>query len=258
MGSLFSRTIIVIGFMSLIVNSLKIQKQLNARNQARSLLNRLIGSSSGATNLKLSSGEASAIEDNTNQSSLENSKFVALSGGVNQSGLLLKGNSSGQTATAGNHDVQVEDDIAIAKGSNAAVSIINSLRGNSLSTSLTKGGSQITSDNTAATETRETATISEINGIGNATTTSDSSGSLQIDESQASGDQSGTTETVLEVEEGSGNSEIADEHSMDIESEGLKASTFSSSSGQVQINGSGTAQILSNNSNKIDIFKRLR
>lgn len=257
MGGIFSRSIII-GLLSIFATSIKIQKQRSSESHARSLLNRLNGSSSGATNLSLRSGEASAIEDNTNQSSIENSKFVALSGGVNQSGTILKGDSSGQTATAGKHDLQVEGPLARGRGSNSAVSILNSLGGRAVSTTMTRGGSQIASDDTAGTETRETATINEIDGLGTATTTSDNTGSIEVDDYQALGAQSGAAETNLVVDEGYGNSEIADEHSMDMDTDDVKASTYSSSSGQVEINGTGNAQVISDKSNTIDIMKRLR
>jgi hypothetical protein len=250
MGSLITRSVITIYFFAHFINSIKLNQ-----NDAKSLLSRISGSSAGVTNVKLKSGEATAIEENNSDSSLKNGKISALLAKKNQSGLLLRGSASGKTATTSDHEAEVDGSKAKTKSSNSAATILESLGGKGAATSLTTGGTNLQSDDSEATEKRETATISELEGLGTASTGGDTKGVLLESPLGTSGLQSGNNESKMNVEEGAGNTETANENQMKLNTLAAKASTLSSSSSSVGILGNGNADTMSAHTNSIDLAK---
>jgi len=173
----------------------------------------------------------------------------------NKSGLLLRGNANGKTATTSDHEVEIDGSFAKTKSSNSAASILESLGGKGAATSLTTGGTNLASDVSEATEKREAATISELQGIGTTSTATESKGVLTESPLGTSGLQSSNTESKMNIEEGIGNSETANENQMKLDTLGAKATTLSSSSSSVEISGSGCADTMSDLCNSIDLSK---
>ena len=250
MGSLFTRSVFTLFLLAHFINSIKIKQ-----NGAKSLLSRLTGSSAGVLNLNLKSGEANAIEENNSDSSLKNSRISVLFANKNKSGLLLRGNANGKTATTSDHDVEIEGSKAKTKSSNSAATVLESLGGKGAATSLTTGGTNLASDASEATEKREAATISELEGLGTTSTASETKGVLVESPLGTSGLQSGNTESKMNVEEGIGNTETANEHQMKLDTLEAKATTLSSSSSSVEILGKGSADTMCDLSNSIDLPK---